>query len=332
MTDAMTTPEITNRLESETYSGLAMLAGMQLDIFTPLENGAMTAEEIANKIGVGGAYLKRLLYALVAAELLTVEGERFSNTPESNRFLVRDKPTYVGGRHGALSRRWSAILNTAETIKTSTPQARVDFSSMPESQMDAYFRGFNTETIAIAKALAERYDFSRHRSLLDVGGGAGSLAVTLTESYPGLNATVADLPTVTPITRRFTAEMDATDRVQVVDCNIVDSPPNGDFDVAVVSRLIQVLSPDQARSAIVNVGQVISPGGVIHIAGHMLDDSRLSPPEIVKIDLLFLNTYDAGQAYTEGEHSQWLAEAGFEGFERVPAPNGMSIITAQMPA
>lgn len=308
-----------------------MLAGMQLDLFTPLHDGPMTGEQVAKAIGVNGAQLERLLYALVAAELLTVNDGRFANTSEADRFLGRDSPAYLGGRHGALSRRWSAILNTAESIRTGAPQAKVDFSAISEPEMDAYLRGLNTETAALARALAERFDFSHHRNLLDAGGGAGSLAITLTESYPDLKATVADLPTVTTTTRRFVAEMDATHRVQVVDCDIVDGALTGVFDVAVVSRLIQVLSADQARRVVQNVSRVLSPGGVIHIIGHMLDDSRLSPPEIVTMDLMFLNTYDAGRAYTEGEHAQWLNEAGFEGFERVAAPFGMSIVTARNP-
>ena len=65
-----------------------MLAGMQLDVFTPLKDGAMTAEQLADSLGVKAEKLSPLLYALVAAELLTVEGERFANTAEADQFLV----------------------------------------------------------------------------------------------------------------------------------------------------------------------------------------------------------------------------------------------------
>ena len=73
----------------DVYPSFAMLAGMQLDLFTPLKAGPMRPEQIANAIGVDVAKLKPLLYALVAAELLTVEGDRFANTDEANHFLVR---------------------------------------------------------------------------------------------------------------------------------------------------------------------------------------------------------------------------------------------------
>ncbi len=45
----------------------------------------------------------------------------------------------------------------------------------------------------------------------------------------------------------------------------------------------------------------------------------------------FLNVYDEGEAYTEGEYREWLSEAGFENIERVVLPNKESIIRARMP-
>ena len=294
-------------------------------------DGPMTGELVAKAIGVNSGMLERLMYGLVNAGLLTVNGNEFANTPESDHFLVTGKPSYIGGRHGAFSRRWNAILKTAETVKSGTPQARIDFTGMTDAEMEFYFRGLNPETIGLARTLAERHDFTSHRHLLDVGGGAGALAITLTKTYPDLDATIADLPEITPISQRYVEEMDATDRVQVGGCDVVGGPIIGSFDVAVMSRFIQVLSADQARNAIYNVSRVLSPGGILHIIGHILDDTRVSPSSMVTFDMLFLNTYDQGQAYTEGEHARWLSEAGSEGYDRELLPNGMSIITARMP-
>lgn len=111
----------------------------------------------------------------------------------------------------------------------------------------------------------------------------------------------------------------------------VQGPLSGAFDVAVLFRLLQVLSPDQARHVLRNVSQVIELGGVIYIVGQVLDNSRLSPPETVAGNLFFLNVFDEGQAYTEQEHRDWLAEAGFEQCERLILPNKMSIVSARKP-
>lgn len=181
--------------------------------------------------------------------------------------------------------------------------------------------------MAAGRNLAARYDFSSYRSLLDVAGGSGGLAVAVTEACSDLRATVVDLPTVTPITQHLVAEAGAADRVQVLAADVVNGPLTGSYDVAVMRTFIQVLSADQARRAIRNVSQVIQPSGVVYIMGSVPDDSRLSSPEIVVLNLNYLAYYDKGQAYTEQEHRNWLAEAGFiKGFERTILPNGTSII------
>ena len=64
---------------------------------------------------------------LFAAELLTVEGDRFANTVEANYFLVRGGPAYMGGVHPLYADLWDAALQTAESIRNwaTTSQARL---------------------------------------------------------------------------------------------------------------------------------------------------------------------------------------------------------------
>ena len=331
MTSLTPRPETIDRLASAVYPSFAMLAGMQLDLFTPLKDGPMSAEQLAKALGVRPDKLKPLLYALVAAELLTVKDDRFSNTTEAKHFLVRGRPTYMGGRHEFFSRAWNAVLKTAETIRTGVPQAKIDFSAMPKDQMESFYRTQHIAATASARNLVTRYDFSSYHRLLDVAGGSGALALVVTEACPHLRATVVDLPTVTPLTQRYVAEASAAHRVQVMTADVVNGPLTGSFDVAVMRSFIQVLSSDQARRAIRNVGQVIQPGGAVYILGSVLDNSRLSPPEIAVQNLNFLNIYDEGQAYTEQEHRDWLAEAGFVDFKRVILPDKSSIVTASKP-
>jgi 2-hydroxy-4-(methylsulfanyl)butanoate S-methyltransferase len=92
-------PTTMQQLASAVYPSFAMLAGMQLDVFTPLNDGPLTAAQLADVLGVNAEKLSRLLYALVTAELLTVDGDRFANTHEAQQFLINGKPTYLGGRH-----------------------------------------------------------------------------------------------------------------------------------------------------------------------------------------------------------------------------------------
>lgn len=94
-------PDTINSHLNAVYPALAMLAGMQLDVFTPLGDGPRTVEEIACALDVAPGKLRPLLYALVTAGLLELAGERFANTPEADAFLVRGRPRYLGSAHQA---------------------------------------------------------------------------------------------------------------------------------------------------------------------------------------------------------------------------------------
>ena len=316
MENSASRPDTVNKLRSGADAAFAMLAGMQLDVFTPLKDGPLTTEQIADAIGVGPTRLQLLLYSLVAAGLLTEQDGRFSNTPEANQFLVRGAPSYMGNRHAAIAMRWTASFKTAESIRRGVPQAKLDFSNSPAEELETFLRNINANTIPAARALLNKYDFSSAKTLVDVGSGGGGLAITITKACPYIKATAIDLPQVAPIAQKIVEEEGATERVKVIAANVVSGPVPGSYDVAVLRALLQVLSPNDARLAVKHIGASVNPGGKIYIIGQILDDSRTSPPEAVGFNLAFISTYDAGESYTEKEHRDWLSEAGFVDIER----------------
>ncbi len=113
--------------------------------------------------------------------------------------------------------------------------------------------------------------------------------------------------------------------------DVVNDSLIGSFDVAVLKSLIQVLSPEDALRALRNVREAIAPSGVIYIIGRTVDHTRLSPISSVLFSVFTLNLYDEGQAYSEQEYLEWLAEAGFEGADVTPLSGGMTLISATNP-
>ena len=332
MTTQPLRPKTIEKLEAAVFPSFAMLAGMQLDLFTPLKEGPMNVVELAQALGVGPTKLEPLLYSLVDAELLVVEGERFSNTPEAAHFLVRGIPTYQGGRHEQFSHQWNSTLRTSESIRAGKAQAKLNFHDMTPEQKESLHRGLHPAALAAGRLLPTRYDFSAYRTLLDLGGGSGGLAIGVTEECPQIHATVGELPEVVAISRRFIEEAGTRDRLSVIAADGLSGSITGSFDAVVMCKFIQVLSQEEARSALKNVIKVVKPGGDLYILGRVLDDSRLSPPNALNGNIFFLNIYDGGQAYSEGQHRDWLAEAGFGSMERTLLSDGQSVIVARRPS
>jgi O-methyltransferase domain/Dimerisation domain len=329
--NAQPRPLVIGRLSNSIYPASAMLAGMQLELFTALAAGPATGVELARRLGVGADKLSPLLYTLAGAELLTLADGMFTNSPEAAHFLVKGAKSYIGGAHELYADLWHAVLKTAATIRAGAPQARHDFSAMDRASLAAFFRGLHPLAVSTGIDLARRFDLSQHRALLEIGGGSGGVTIALCGANPALRGTLVDLPSVVPIAAEFIGEAGLADRVTVQDGDIVAAPPSGRFDLAVARALIQVLGPLEAERAIRHIAATLTRGGSVYIMGHILDDSRLAPAETLGLNLAFLNLYEGGRAYTESEYRAWCESAGLEGFTRLVLPNGSSIAHASKP-
>jgi SAM-dependent methyltransferase len=323
--------ETINKLRFAVDAGFGMLAGMQLDLFTPLKSGPMTAEELAAALGVSPHRLRLLLYLLVAAELLTEKAGRFAKTDEGNKYLVKGEPLYMGNQHAAIAMRWRQNFGTAESIRSGAPTGKLDFSNASPEALETFLRNINATAAPSARALVKSVDFSSIKTLLDVGCGGGGMSITITKLCPYITATAVDLASVIPIAEKIVSEEGAAERVKVVAADAVNGLLPESYDAAVLKAFLQVLSAQDARRAIRKVYDVLNPGGRLFIIGHILDDSRLTPLDAVAFNLAFINFFDSGESYTDGEHRNWLTAAGFVDIERSRLSDAGSLMTARKP-
>lgn len=332
MTTAASGLMMVQQLRGAALPAFAVLAGVQLDVFTAVHEGTRTVEDLAATLGVHADKLQALLYALVRAGFLTVDAGRFANTPEAATFLVRGSPQYVGELVHTWPAFWNEVLHTAASIRTGTAQAKVDYARMAPEDLEAHYQSFHPVSVATGRELATRYDFSAARHLLDVGGGTGGQTMALTEAYPQLRATIVDLPTVTPITQRWVAAAQARDRIRVVSADVAVQAVEGRFDVAMMNSIIPLLAPETIRRILRHVSGAMVSGGTLYITdAGLLDDTRLAPERAVWANLWLINVFDHGAARTEHERRVWLTEAGLEVIERGVLSSGLGVMVARKP-
>ena len=324
-------PTIIRDIQAGMSRVFALKAAMELDLFTPLRREPLSAGQLAEMVGVDAAKLGLLLYVLVFLGLLEVKKGKFSNSPEAQRFLVRGEPGYMGGAHSIWTEMLEAMFTTAESVRTGRAQAKMDYSAMSQERLGKVLRGLLSGAKAAGRALAATYDFSSYRTLVDVGGGSGGLAIGITEACPHLTATVVDLPAVTPLTRRMIDEAGASNRIRVETADLLAASLVGSYDVAVMRFVTQVLGAEENARALANLAQGIRPGGIVYILAHVLEDSRLTPRQALMFNLTALNIYDGGQSYTESEYRRWLTGAGFDDIavKLTSLPDGSSVIIAR---
>jgi len=79
------------------WGSKTLLSAVELGLFSELANGPANAEELARRHGLHQRSARDFLDALVALGMLERQDGQYSNTPETDLFLDRAKPSYIGG-------------------------------------------------------------------------------------------------------------------------------------------------------------------------------------------------------------------------------------------
>jgi SAM-dependent methyltransferase len=136
---------------------------------------------------------------------------------------------------------------------------------------------------------------------------------------------------VARISEDFISSAGLSARIRVVTHDITAMPLAGSHDAAVLRNLLQVLAVDHAQRVVDNVARSLKPGGEVFILGAVLDDDGMGPEGALALNLFFLNVFEDGEAYTEGEYRSWLETAGCTDIKRSPVGGGLdlSLMTAR---
>ena len=310
------------------YPAYALLAGLQLDLFTPLSERPYVPVALAELLGVDAHRLRRLLFALVQAGLLVQEGDCFSTTEESATFLSTRNSQYMTGLAEFFAYVWQEVIpHTAESIRLGQPMASHDFAHMPAETIRHFMQIMHPEALATGNYLAKTHQFSRHCSVLDVAGGSGGVAISLAQACPDLRVDIVELPTVALHTKHFVAEAGMVDRVTIIAADFLEDNIPGCYDALIFKAFTQILAPESVARACRKAFRLLERGGELYIKAAILDDERVTPAWTVQFDVVLLNLYEQGQAYTEKEYRHWLTESGFVDIKR-PDP---SYLLAQKP-
>ncbi len=148
------TREQIDQVMPSVINAMAIRAALQLGLFTPLADGPKTAGELAEAIGVNPRRLEMLLYQLVVSDFLEMDGNKFANTPMAAHYLIQGRDGYFGGIHEFWTEMFTALMGTAESIRTGKPQAKIDFSGMTQDELGAFLRGIHGMAMLAGRYIA----------------------------------------------------------------------------------------------------------------------------------------------------------------------------------
>ncbi|MBP2472244.1 hypothetical protein JOF53_001116 [Crossiella equi] len=170
-----------------------------------------------------------------------------------------------------------------------------------------------------ARSLGETYDFSSHSRMLDVGGGARAFPIELARQYPGLSATIYDLPHVCPLAEAKIEESGMSGRISTVAGDFLrETELPGGHDVVLFSMNMHNWGENTCRELLKRACGALPAGGVVLIAELVPNPERTGPAEAALMGMDPLTETQVGRNYSEAEYTTWLREAGFAEVRTLP--------------
>jgi len=312
------------------WSSKVLITAVGLDLFTTLGDGSMTAAELGAALGLHPRGTFDFFDALVALKFLQRDGDgpegRYRNTAETATFLDKSSPQYIGALLEMFDNRLFGFWNDlGDGLRTGQPQNEIklsgkalfeDLCSDP-IRLDQFLNAMSAAQAPNFALLAEKFDFSRYRSVSDIGGALALLSRTIAAHHPHLHFNSFDLPAVAPLARRHIDAADTDDRIDVVSGDFfADELPKA--DVITMGNILHDWNLDRKQALIHKAYAALPKGGAFIAIENLIDDARREQPFGLLMSLNMLIELGDGFDYSGADFRRWCGEAGFSRFEIIP--------------
>jgi ubiquinone/menaquinone biosynthesis C-methylase UbiE len=310
----------------------AVVAGIELDLFTHIAAGKQTPREIARSTSSSEQGIKRLLDALVGLGYLNKKSNSYGLEPISKTFLIRDRGPYIGGMAHITKLGWEMWSHLTDVVRTGRSVNSVDTEEEGREFFPKLVAGLFPLSFGAARAAASALSQktrSRIKNILDVAAGSGAWSIAFAEAIPDAHVTVVDFPEVTPITRQFTERFGMADRYDYIEGNMRELDfGQKQYDLVILGHIIHSEGEMWGKKLIGKSYRALRDGGSLLIAEMVPNDRRTGPVVPLLFGLNMLLHTESGDVFTMGEYRDWLKRAGFKKVRTIEAPAPSPLIVA----
>jgi hypothetical protein len=306
------------------WASKTLLSAVELELFSRLGSEAMTGAQIAEALGLHARAVPDFPDALVALELLDREGEgtdaRYRNSPATAVFLDKASPAYIGGilemANARLYRFWGDLT---EALQTGKPQNEIkhtgkavfeELYSEPD-RLEQFMNAMAGISLGPFMALAEKFDFSRYKTLCDVGGATGQLSIVVANRHPHMLCTTYDLRVVEPIAKRTIEGAGLDDRVSTRAGDFFADPlPKA--DVITMGLILHDWNLERKMHLVQAAYDALPEGGAFIVVENLIDDARRENAFGLLMSLNMLIEFGDAFDFTGADFAGWCREVGFK--------------------
>jgi O-methyltransferase domain/Dimerisation domain len=318
------TPDAIMQLGMAFWGSKTLLSAVELGLFTELAAaGALDGNALRARLGLHERSARDFFDALVALGMLEREDGRYGNTPATDLFLDRAKPSYVGGLLEMANARLFGFWNSlTEGLRTGQPQNEAK-SADPQaggSIFDALYadpqrlRGFVKAmtgiSIGAAHAITAAFPWERYQTVIDIGCAEGCVPTQVARTHAHISGGGFDLPPIAPLFDEYVAEAGVSDRLRFHAGDFFADPLPA-ADVLIMGHILHDWSAEEKRTLLEKARDALPDGGALIVYESIIDDDRREHAFGLLMSLNMLIETRAGFDYTAADCQGWMRELGF---------------------
>jgi O-methyltransferase domain/Dimerisation domain len=295
-----------------------LLSAAELGVFTALANEPLDLDTLAKQVGIHKRGARDFFDSLVALGMLERDDRgHYSNTSETNLYLDRHKPTYIGGElehfNAYVFPHWNLLT---PALRTGEPQsgarATGHYSALyaDPAALETLSKGMTGGTLPVARALAAKFPWQNYKSVIDIGTAQGALPVQVALAHPHLTGGGFDLPPVQPHFESYIDQHGLSDRLRFFPGNFLSDPLPG-ADVLVFGRILHNWDLATKKMLLNKAYEALSKGGVLIVYERLIDNERRAnaPALLASLNMLIMTA--GGFDFTGADCIAWMQEAAF---------------------
>jgi orsellinic acid C2-O-methyltransferase len=315
----------------------ALFVAAELGLADLLRNGPRTKDDLAATTGVHAQSLHRLLRALTTIEICRETEDGLFEITSMGSLLGSD----VSGslRSWAIwwgSNLWPVWGNLLYSIRTGESARKLltgtdGFKHLEQDSASA--ATFNQALVELTRLIADRivmrYDFSKMRQVVDVGGGYGELLATIIRNSSICEGVLFDLPHAVKGGKCLFKQAGLAGRCKCVEGDFFQSVPEG-ADAYILKSILHDWDDDDARRILSNCRRAMPQRGRLLLVERILPkrlDVSVDHQALARSDLTMLVAL-ASQERTLAQFQKLLQSAGLEVIRIVPLGMTFSVIEA----
>jgi predicted transcriptional regulator/predicted O-methyltransferase YrrM len=308
-----------------------ILTATELSFFTRLYENPCDAEQLARENGLDALATTRVLDCLVAIGLLEKQNGVYMTT-EKGAFFSSSHPKTVQPMVLYMNHLWGTWSDLTEIMKTRGHSEQKPGIQLDDANWSTFIGAMHVVGRELSQKIADDYDLSRFRRLLDIGGASGTYTIAFLQRNPAMTAVLFELEHVIPMAKKRLEENKIEHRVELVVGDFYsDELPTG-CDLALLSAIIHQNNSEQNLNLYTKIYNALESGGTVLIRDHIMDESRTKPPAGALFAINMLVNRRCGDTYTFAEIKEGLEKAGFTGVRQVRYGEGMeSLVEARKP-